>query len=120
MSDATGLRDQLADAIRKAAHWCDGRCDCNEGDHDLFVTEALKDRVVQVEGTPESITDAVMPVVEAAIAEQRRKVVTDIATSIERAVAATDLPQRDRALLLEIAACARAALDQPEETRRGR
>lgn len=72
LPEPTGdLRERLADALRAAAHQCDDHCDCRTGDHRVFVTALEDGTITEVEGTPEVIADAVLPVVEAETAAYR-------------------------------------------------
>jgi hypothetical protein len=50
------LPARTAGAFRAAAHWCDGRCDCQPGEHDVVVTGIDGDaRIARVEGSPEGL-----------------------------------------------------------------
>jgi hypothetical protein len=50
------LPARMAEAFRAAAHFCDGRCDCQPGEHDTVVTGIDGDaRITRVEGTPEGL-----------------------------------------------------------------
>jgi hypothetical protein len=75
----TALRDRMADVIRQAAHWCGPDCldEDDECDRDLastlYAEIALNGEVVDVTGTPEALAVTVMPVVQAALAEQTQR-----------------------------------------------
>jgi len=93
------LRDQIADAIRDAAHACPYGCSCNGAP--IFATLAADDgRATQVEGRPESLADALMPVVEAALTKaERRAEQAEAAVERVRSLAADAIdrwePKRD-------------------------
>lgn len=110
------LRERLREALRQAAHWCDGRCDCEFGDHKVFVVAQVDGRITEIEGTPDALADAVLHVVEHDIlaAVQRVRRMAQVWIDIRPAHPTATTDAHTLAWAGEQIA---AALDQPEETR---
>lgn len=54
-----GMRDQISEALRAAAHWCEGEgCSCRD-DAPIRATEGRPGDITMIEGSPEDLADAV-------------------------------------------------------------
>lgn len=61
---ADDLHEQITEAIRKAAHWCEGEgCPCLD-DAPIVATTGRATDVVTVEGSPDALADVVVTALE--------------------------------------------------------
>lgn len=120
------FRDRLGDALNAAPHFTVRETVATVmrvlGEHHGDLRDQIKEALESVEPwvplrQRARLTEAVLPIVEAALAAERRCVVAKITTGIEEHLAETPLPPGDRAFLTQVADAARNALNNLETPR---